>query len=93
MLVSRYDIFRTIFIKEVPDLKDRAEVVLSLRDTAVQTENISDYSEERRQSIIKEFKETDRNKGFDLQKGPLMRLTLFKREKTAIHAFGLTITL
>ncbi len=45
------------------------------------------------ESIIKEFKETDRNKGFDLQKGPLMRLTLFKREKTAIHAFGLTITL
>lgn len=70
MLVSRYDIFRTIFIKEVPDLEGPQQVVLSRRDTAVQTENISDYSEERQQSIIEEFKETDRHKGFDLQKAP-----------------------
>ena len=70
MLVSRYDIFRTIFIKEVPDLEGPQQVVLSLRDTAVQTENISDYSEERQQSIIDEFKENDRHKGFDLQKAP-----------------------
>ncbi|QPK87040.1 amino acid adenylation domain-containing protein [Bacillus velezensis] len=78
MLVSRYDIFRTIFIKEVPDLEGPQQVVLSRRDTAVRTEDISDYSEERQQSIIDKFKETDRHKGFDLQKGPLMRLTLFQ---------------
>lgn len=78
MLVSRYDIFRTIFIKEVPDLEGPQQVVLSRRDTAVRTEDISDYSEERQQSIIDEFKENDRHKGFDLQKGPLMRLTLFQ---------------
>ncbi len=59
MLVSRYDIFRTIFIKEVPDLEGPQQVVLSRRDTAVQTENISDYSEERQQSIIDKFKEND----------------------------------
>ncbi|QBG56334.1 non-ribosomal peptide synthetase [Bacillus amyloliquefaciens] len=77
MLVSRYDIFRTIFIKEVPDLDGPQQVVLSRRDTAVQIEDISDDSEERQQLIIETFKENDRHKGFDLQKGPLMRLTLF----------------
>lgn len=81
MLVSRYDIFRTIFIKEVPDLEGPQQVVLSRRDTAVRTEDISDYSEEQQQSIIDEFKENDRHKGFDLQKGPLMRLALFHTGK------------
>ncbi|MBY8914908.1 amino acid adenylation domain-containing protein [Bacillus sp. YC2] len=77
MLVSRYDIFRTIFIKEVPDLDGPQQVVLSQRNVTVQTEDISAKTEKQQQAIINSHKETDRRKGFDLQKGPLMRLTLF----------------
>ncbi|UOY89132.1 non-ribosomal peptide synthetase [Bacillus glycinifermentans] len=78
MLISRYDIFRTIYIKEVPDLDGPQQVVLSNRHVSVQTEDISGKTAAEQQLLINRHKQTDRHQGFDLQKGPLMRLTLFQ---------------
>ncbi|MCY9264016.1 amino acid adenylation domain-containing protein [Bacillus haynesii] len=78
LLIDRYDIFRTIYIKEVPDLDGPQQVVLSHRKVPVQTEDISDLTAEQQQTLIKSRKRADRLRGFDLQKGPLMRLTLYQ---------------
>ncbi|MCY9107205.1 amino acid adenylation domain-containing protein [Bacillus atrophaeus] len=77
LLVSRYDIFRTIFIKEVPDLSGPQQVVLTSRELTVKKEDISGMEIKEQHIFIEEFKKKDREKGFDLQKDPLMRLTLF----------------
>lgn len=79
LLVSRYDIFRTIFIKEVPDLTGPQQVVLSKRELTVYREDISRLAEQDQQALIDAFMIKDREKGFDLQKDPLMRLALFDR--------------
>lgn len=78
LLIDRYDIFRTIYIKEVPDLDGPQQVVLSHRKVPVQTEDISALTTEQQQTLIKSRKQADRLRGFDLQKGPLMRLTLYQ---------------
>ncbi|MGP9039172.1 non-ribosomal peptide synthetase [Bacillus stercoris] len=79
LLVSRYDIFRTIFIKEVPDLTGPQQVVLSNRELTVYREDISRLADQDQQTLIDAFMTKDREKGFDLQKDPLMRLALFDR--------------
>ncbi|NTU28504.1 amino acid adenylation domain-containing protein [Bacillus tequilensis] len=79
LLVSRYDIFRTIFIKEVPDLTGPQQVVLSNRELTVYKEDFSHMADHEQQVLIDEFMTKDREKGFDLQKDPLMRLALFDR--------------
>ncbi|MCY8027883.1 amino acid adenylation domain-containing protein [Bacillus sonorensis] len=79
LLVSRYDIFRTIFIKEVPDLTGPQQVVLSKRELTVHREDLSHLSHHEQLALIDEFMKKDREKGFDLQKDPLMRLALFER--------------
>lgn len=79
LLVSRYDIFRTIFIKEVPDLTGPQQVVLSNRELTVYREDISRLADQEQQTLIDAFMTKDREKGFDLQKDPLMRLALFDR--------------
>ncbi|MBL3646967.1 non-ribosomal peptide synthetase [Bacillus sp. RHFS10] len=79
LLVSRYDIFRTIFIKEVPDLTGPQQVVLSNRELTVYREDFSYLADHEQQALIDEFMTKDREKGFNLQKDPLMRLALFDR--------------
>ncbi|MFP7234280.1 amino acid adenylation domain-containing protein [Bacillus subtilis] len=79
LLVSRHDIFRTIFIKEVPDLTGPQQVVLSNREFTVYREDFSHLADHEQQALIDAFMTKDREKGFDLQKDPLMRLALFDR--------------
>ncbi|MCY7976060.1 non-ribosomal peptide synthetase [Bacillus inaquosorum] len=79
LLVSRYDIFRTIFIKEVQDLTGPQQVVLSNRELTVYREDFSHLAEHEQQALIDAFMTKDREKGFNLQKDPLMRLALFDR--------------
>ncbi|MCY8308650.1 amino acid adenylation domain-containing protein [Bacillus vallismortis] len=79
LLVSRYDIFRTIFIKEVPDLTGPQQVVLSNRELTVHKEDFSHLTDHEQQALIDAFMIKDREKGFDLQKDSLMRLALFDR--------------
>lgn len=79
LLVSRYDIFRTIFIKEVQDLTGPQQVVLSNRELTVYREDFSHLADHEQQALIDAFMTKDREKGFNLQKDPLMRLALFDR--------------
>ncbi|MCY8264769.1 non-ribosomal peptide synthetase [Bacillus inaquosorum] len=79
LLVSRYDIFRTIFIKEVQDLTGPQQIVLSNRELTVYREDFSHLADHEQQALIDAFMTKDREKGFNLQKDPLMRLALFDR--------------
>lgn len=68
LLVSRYDIFRTIFIKEVPDLTGPQQVVLTNRELTVQREDLSHLKHDEQLALIEDFMQQDREKGFHLQK-------------------------
>ncbi|MCY9043624.1 amino acid adenylation domain-containing protein, partial [Bacillus inaquosorum] len=72
-------IFRTIFIKEVQDLTGPQQVVLSNRELTVYREDFSHLADHEQQALIDAFMTKDREKGFNLQKDPLMRLALFDR--------------
>jgi len=74
-VIRRYDVLRTIFIYE--KVRDPVQVVLKERELKVQFLDISGKKGDR-ESIIKEFKEKDRAKGFNLSKDLLTRIALFK---------------
>jgi len=76
-LIERYDILRTIFIYE--KVKAPIQVVLKKRTAKIHFEDISHLNgEEQKNEYIKKFRQGDREKGFDLSKDLLMRITLFR---------------
>ncbi|MED4804369.1 non-ribosomal peptide synthetase [Bacillus atrophaeus] len=78
-LVARHDIFRTIFINQ--NVSAPQQVVLRERTVTVQEEDISHLDESRQSEFIENYKEKDREKGFNLQKDVLMRISLLKTGK------------
>ncbi|MCY8988924.1 non-ribosomal peptide synthetase [Bacillus atrophaeus] len=77
-VVSRHDIFRSVFLPHVPNLTGPRQVVLEDRQLVVCNEDISHLSKTEQHSFIERFKEKDKAKGFDLQKDTLMRISLLK---------------
>ncbi|UCH93478.1 MAG: AMP-binding protein, partial [Candidatus Aminicenantes bacterium] len=78
-LIERYDILRTIF--RVDDKDQPLQIVLKQRKSKVHFENIDHLSEVRQEQYVKDFMIKDREKGFDLTRDMLMRLSLFKTGK------------
>ncbi|WP_052675795.1 non-ribosomal peptide synthetase [Paenibacillus sp. IHBB 10380] len=79
ILLKKYDVFRTIFMIE--ELKRPLQIVLTERPAKIDYEDISNYEENEKLSYIKEFKKKDREKGFDLRKDLLMRLSVIQTGK------------
>ncbi|MBY8914329.1 amino acid adenylation domain-containing protein [Bacillus sp. YC2] len=77
-VISRHDIFRTVFLPHVAQLAGPRQVVLQERTFRLHDEDISTLTEAEQNSYISRFKECDRLKGFDLQKDMLMRVSLLK---------------
>ncbi|NIM16909.1 MAG: amino acid adenylation domain-containing protein, partial [Candidatus Aminicenantes bacterium] len=75
-LIERYDILRTIFVYE--DLEEPLQVVLNNRKARVYDEDITHLSENQGNLYLEEFKRKDKQRGFDLTRDILMRLSLFK---------------
>lgn len=75
-VISRYDIFRSIFIYE--KVEEPKQVVLAERSTKIFYEDISHMDSQSRNYYLDEFKEKDREKGFDLSKDLLMRIAIIK---------------
>jgi thioesterase domain-containing protein len=75
-LLDRHDILRSAFLWE--NLKSPIQVVRE--KTALPFEQLDwrGESESRRQSLLKQFCETDKKRGFDPRKAPLMRITLIQ---------------
>ncbi|MDQ1355594.1 MAG: hypothetical protein QG657_5904, partial [Acidobacteriota bacterium] len=77
-VIRRYEVLRTVFLFE--DLRQPLQVVLKERRLKVDYRDISHLHEDERKELVKEFCRQDRERGFDLSKDLLMRITLFKIE-------------
>lgn len=75
-LIERYDIFRTVFVYE--QLARPIQIVLKEQQAGMRVEDITNVSEINQKVFIEAFKEKDKMKGFDLQNGVPIRLSLIK---------------
>jgi amino acid adenylation domain-containing protein len=79
-IVGRYDIFRTVFI--VKGVSQPKQVVLTQRDLKINYQDISyRFASDQKTAYIEEYKEIDREKGFDISKDILLRVAVFKTEE------------
>jgi len=78
-LMQRYDILRTVFVYKTT--KQPRQVVLTKQDATVYFESISHFNRERKDTYLETFTRKDREQGFDLTKGPLLRFSLFELEE------------
>ncbi|HEX3044252.1 MAG TPA: amino acid adenylation domain-containing protein [Bacillota bacterium] len=76
LLVERHEVFRTNFIYQ--KIKSPRQVILKERKAELLYEDISGFDEGQKISYLKDFKQRDREKGFDLTKDPLVRVSILK---------------
>jgi fengycin family lipopeptide synthetase D len=76
-MIERHDIFRTNFIYE--KIKKPQQVVLKKRTAKVRYEDLSAMDEGTRISYIEDFAVKDREKGFDLSRDMLIRISVLKK--------------
>lgn len=79
-LIERHDVLRTIF--NVKKTGVPLQIVLKKRKLKIQVEDISGRGREGQNRFIKQFKSTDKNKGFDLSKDLLMRVAVIHLDET-----------
>ncbi len=88
ILMQRYDIFRSSIVYK--DLKKSKQVVLKNRTPEVYYEDISYMQEEQKLEYIRQYKNKDRERGFDLSNDNLIRLSILdfaKDTKIIIWSF------
>jgi hypothetical protein len=86
-LVERYDIFRTIFLYE--KINQPMQVVLKERKPRLVYIDVSSLPPEKQKRQMNEFKNKDREKGFDLTRDQLIRFALFR---TSHHQYQLIVS-
>ncbi|MCP5047639.1 MAG: hypothetical protein GY940_10735, partial [bacterium] len=83
-LVERHDVLRTLFIHGLEGLEEPVQVVVQQGSPLkIPGEDIAYLSSEGQRQALEEFKNSDKGTGFDLARGPLMRLVRFK---TGLHS-------
>ena len=77
-VIENNDIFRTVFLYD--NLESTYQVVKSAQamDYIFEKEDISKEPKENQNHIIASYCKEDKQRGFDLQRGPLMRVKAFK---------------
>jgi amino acid adenylation domain-containing protein/non-ribosomal peptide synthase protein (TIGR01720 family) len=78
-LMRRYDILRTVFVHE--GFERPLQLILIERQVEFRYEDLRDMDKSAGVAYIREFKEKDRNRSFNLAKDVLMRITLFRVEQ------------
>ncbi|MCP4150945.1 MAG: amino acid adenylation domain-containing protein, partial [bacterium] len=76
ILIERHDILRTVFIFE--KVKKSLQVVLKQRTSTIYFQDLTHLPGEQPERYIKEFKEKDKEKGFDLSKDILLRYSILQ---------------
>ncbi|MCP4155965.1 MAG: amino acid adenylation domain-containing protein, partial [bacterium] len=82
-LVERYDVLRTVFTYK--KTKIPRQVLLKTSKLDIRTRDFTLLDVNQKEAALREYKETDRLEGFDLSKGPLMRLALLKTASASYH--------
>ncbi|PYG88042.1 non-ribosomal peptide synthase protein (TIGR01720 family)/amino acid adenylation domain-containing protein [Ruminiclostridium sufflavum DSM 19573] len=80
-LIEQYDIFKTVFMYD--NLSTSYQVVKSIdaMEILFESSDIAGLDKVKQQQVIEEYCVSDKKKGFDLQRGPLMRVMAFKTDK------------
>lgn len=86
-LAKKYEVLRTVFVSQ--NLNKPVQVVLKQQDIDIVFEDISIDSTIDKKNKIDRYMENDKEKGFDLAKGPLIRGILFRNER---ESYKLIIT-
>ncbi|MDT0125883.1 amino acid adenylation domain-containing protein [Paenibacillus sp. RRE4] len=79
ILIQRHDVFRTLFVHE--KTKTPQQVVLKKRPAKVVVEDISNWTSDKQQEFVKDFKEEDIQRGFKLSKDILIRMSIIKKSE------------
>lgn len=75
-VIQKYDVFRTVFLYE--KLEEPRQVVLEERKLRVYFEDITEKNQQKQKEFLETWKEKDREKGFQLSKDLLMRISVFQ---------------
>lgn len=73
-LVARHDSLRTLFMHQ--KTPDPVQIILSNRETPYEYQDLNNHSEP--ESVIREYLVSDKKRGFDLSRDPLVRVALFR---------------
>jgi amino acid adenylation domain-containing protein len=76
ILIQRYDILRTNFVYE--NLQRPRQIVFKGKNLKVDFHDLSIWNESEKQTFIEEYKYKDKEKGFDLTKDLLIRLSILQ---------------
>ncbi|MCP4148725.1 MAG: non-ribosomal peptide synthetase, partial [bacterium] len=76
ILVQKYDVLRTNFVRQ--GVERPVQVVLKSKRINVYFQNISRMEEEEKNLFAKEFARKDRQKGFDLSRDNLLRVSILQ---------------
>ncbi|MGC5773688.1 amino acid adenylation domain-containing protein [Paenibacillus pabuli] len=78
-LVERYDVLRTVFI--YTEVEQPLQIVLNQCEPEISFEDISNCPKEEQPRLIEMVQARDLEGKFDLETGPLFRMTVFKLDK------------
>ncbi|MHA6534793.1 condensation domain-containing protein, partial [Paenibacillus sp. BAC0078] len=76
LLMDRHDILRTVFMYE--ELERPLQIVLKKRNSSIQFEDYRGLAEDEIKHKVDQFKQLDREIGFDLTKDVLLRLAVLR---------------
>ncbi|WP_025028796.1 non-ribosomal peptide synthetase [Caldalkalibacillus mannanilyticus] len=82
-LIERHDILRTVFSTSIRE--QILQIVWQHQPLPVQVEDLQTMSKEEQKTYIDTFKKEDRLKGFNLSRGPLMRIAVLQKGETSFH--------
>ncbi|GIO01172.1 plipastatin synthase subunit C [Brevibacillus halotolerans] len=82
-LINKYDVLRTVFLYK--NMTQPMQMVLKERKTSVHFEDISHLDSKAVSQYVEEFKNQDREKGFELSKDILMRFAILKAGAKSYH--------
>ncbi|TCN18914.1 non-ribosomal peptide synthetase, partial [Mesobacillus foraminis] len=75
-IIGKHDVLRTVFLYS--KVKEPTQLVLKSRKASVRMEDISFLNEEDKHPFIENLKREDRERGFDLSRDLLFRLTVIR---------------
>ena len=76
VMLDRYDVLRTIFLHE--KVNNPLQVVLKKRISPISCEDVSELAEEEKLTYISQRNKGEIDKGFDLARDVLIRISIFK---------------
>ncbi|MGV3610695.1 MAG: amino acid adenylation domain-containing protein [Fluviicola sp.] len=82
-LTDEYDVLKTVFVHE--DCPEPLQILLQSRNSGYQELDYTGYDKKELEEQVIRFKEADRAKGFNLNSGPLVRLSILKIADTTIE--------